>query len=145
VYLGRRLSTPIRSLPLPQSRAQLLSLNRQIRRARRRILPELRVVMRALVDRFERTLDTSTRHGLLALPSSTCGTLALARLWRRTEDIRLLLMELTGRAPELPRNTAHQLDVRRRPSWQTIIIVAVAILRLRSLIRRMNRGGQTRG
>ena len=104
----RSLSLTLGSLPLSRRALLLLSLlrlNRQIRRACRRILAELRV-MRALVDRFERTLDPSARRRLLALPP-TSGTFALARLRWCTEDIHILLMELTRRASEFPRDTGH--------------------------------------
>jgi hypothetical protein len=99
-----RCLTPVSS----QSRRALLS--RQIRRARRRVLPNL--VMRALVDRFKRTLDDDASARRRLLPLSASGTLAFALprlllLWWCTEYIHLLLMELTRRAAELPRDTRH--------------------------------------
>src|ERR1700761_201098 len=117
-HLGKRVDlrlvysgclTPISS----QSCRALLSS--QIRRARRHILPDQ---MRAFVDWFERTLDDdAARRRLLPLPAS--GTLAFPlprRLLLRwpTEDIHLLLMQLTRRTAKLPRDTRHYC----RPSGQ---------------------------
>jgi hypothetical protein len=113
VYSG--CLTPISLPQRPQSRCAFLS--RQIRRAHRRILPDLE--MRALIDRFERTLDddASARRSLLPLPASGTLAFAFARLlllrWG-TEYIYLLLMELTRRAAELPRDITADRPVNKR-------------------------------
>jgi hypothetical protein len=74
-----------------------LTLRRQISRTRRRILPVLCMVLRALVYRFERALASCNRRSLLALPSAPSRTLAFARRRRRTKNVHIFLMELARR------------------------------------------------